>query len=362
MHAFSRIADIAYKGLSLAPDMMRTTSIVALTIALALPVSHTANADDFYAGKTLNIIAGFPPGGGVDGEMRVLTKYFAKYIPGNPTIVSRNMQGAGGIILGNHLYSVAAPDGLTLGMPGRSGFLLSNVVRQKNISYDLTKFSYIGGAGSADNALWLHKRTGIHSIAELKNSKKEIAIGSLNARSENAIAPRVLATYEGWPLRVVTGYPGFNEVLIAIERGEVDGLFSHEGSIANSRPDMITSGTMTALVQSFDAMADIPVLADVVTDGKAKALLGLVTAPSRIGLPLMGPPGIPAQRLEILQQSYMRLMDDQEYRAEADRRGLPVGRAIRGPDLQKLVAESLSSVPDAVVKEYMAITGLKAEE
>jgi tripartite-type tricarboxylate transporter receptor subunit TctC len=329
---------------------------------LALPVSRAARADDFYAGKVLNIIAGFPPGGGVDGEMRVMTKYLAKYIPGNPTIVSRNMQGAGGIILGNHLYSVAAPDGLTLGMPGRSGFLLSNVVRQKNISYDLTKFSYIGGAGSADNALWLHKRTSINTIADLKNSKKEFAIGSLNARSENAIAPRVLATYEGWPLRTVTGYPGFNEVLIAIERGEVDGLFSHEGSIANSRPDMITSGMMKPLVQSFDGMPDVPVLADVVTDGKAKALLGLVTAPSRIGLPLLGPPGIPTDRLEILRQSYMRLMDDQEYRAEADRRGLPVGRAIGGADLQRLVATSLSSVPDAVVKEYMAITGLKAEE
>jgi tripartite-type tricarboxylate transporter receptor subunit TctC len=247
-------------------------------------------------------------------------------------------------------------------MPGRSGFLLSNVVRQKNISYDLTKFSYIGGAGSADNALWLHKRTSINTIADLKNSKKEFAIGSLNARSENAIAPRVLATYEGWPLRTVTGYPGFNEVLIAIERGEVDGLFSHEGSIANSRPDMITSGMMKPLVQSFDGMPDVPVLADVVTDGKAKALLGLVTAPSRIGLPLLGPPGIPTDRLELLRQSYMRLMDDQEYRAEADRRGLPVGRAIGGADLQKLVATSLSSVPDAVVKEYMAITGLKPEE
>src|SRR6476661_3378810 len=179
------------------PNMRRLASLIGLSILLALPASRAARADDFYAGKVLNIIAGFPPGGGVDGEMRVLTKYLAKYIPGNPTIVSRNMQGAGGIILGNHLYSVAAPDGLTLGMPGRSGFLLSNVVRQKNISYDLTKFSYIGGAGSADNALWLHKRTGINTIADLKNSRKEFAIGSLNARSENAIAPRVLATYEG---------------------------------------------------------------------------------------------------------------------------------------------------------------------
>src|SRR5260221_10047653 len=122
--------------------------IVALSIAVALPGGIGARADEPFAGKTLSIVAGFPPGGGVDGEMRVLTRYFAKYIPGNPVIVSRNMQGAGGIILANHLYNVAAPDGLTLGMPGRSGFLLSNVVPQKGIYYDLARFSYIGGGRS----------------------------------------------------------------------------------------------------------------------------------------------------------------------------------------------------------------------
>src|SRR5882672_6864888 len=255
--------------------------IVALSIAVALPGVSGARADDAFAGKTVTVIAGFPPGGGVDGEMRVLTRYFAKYIPGNPVIVSRNMQGAGGIILANHLYNVAAPDGLTLGMPGRSGFLLSNVVPQKGINYDITKFSYVGGAGSAANALWLSKRTGITNIAELKASKQEIVIGALSPRSENAIAPRVLATYEGWPLRVVPGYPGFNEVLIAIERGEVDGLFSHEGSVANSRPDMITSGAVRPIVQSFPGMPGVPLLTDVISDPKAKALLGLVVTPSQ---------------------------------------------------------------------------------
>ena len=110
--------------------------------------------EDFYAGKTLTIIAGLPPGGGVDGEMRVLARYFSKYIPGHPTIVAKNMPGAGGVVLGNFLNK-AAPDGLTLAMPGRSGFLLSNVVPQKVVSYDLTKFSYVGGAGSAIGALWL---------------------------------------------------------------------------------------------------------------------------------------------------------------------------------------------------------------
>src|SRR5712671_6775195 len=192
------------------------TRIIALSVVAVLASCGASSGQDFYAGKTLSVVAGFPPGGGVDGEMRVLTRFIAKYIPGQPGIVPRNMQGAGGIILANHLYNMAAADGLTLGMPGRSGFLLSNVVPQKGINYDLARFSYIGGAGSAANALWVHRRTGITSVADLKRARTPIVVGALNARSENAIAPRVLESYEGWPLKIVTGYPGFSEVLIAL--------------------------------------------------------------------------------------------------------------------------------------------------
>jgi tripartite-type tricarboxylate transporter receptor subunit TctC len=336
---------------------------VALVAASAFATSADAGESaEFYAGKTLTVIAGLPPGGGVDGEMRVLAQHFAKYIPGHPAIIARNMPGAGGIVLANYLNSSAAADGLTLGMPGRSGFLLSNVVPQKGIGYDLTKFSYVGGAGSAVNALWLHRRLGITSIAELKARKVDIMIGALTARSENAIAPRVLAMYEGWPLKVVTGYAGFQEVLIAIERGEVDGLFTHEGSIANTRPDMIAADTLKPLVQSYESVPDVPILTDVVVNADARALLALVTAPSRIGLPLIGPPGIPAERLDILRQSYAQLMEDADYRAEAERHGLPVGRAVGGAELQGLVARSLAAVPEPVVKAYLNFTGLKPEE
>ena len=338
-------------------------SQIAQFVAIALlTLAGSTRAEDFYAGKTLTIIAGLPPGGGVDGEMRVLARYFAKYIPGNPTIVARNMPGAAGIILANSLYNTAAADGLTLGMPGRSGFLLSNVVPQKGAGYDITRFSYIGSAGGAANALWVARRTGVSSLSELKGAKKPIVIGALNPRSENAIAPKVLAQYEGWPLKVVTGYGGFNEVVIAIERGEVDGLFSHEGSIANSRPDLIASGAIRAVVQSSDGIAGVPLLSDVVRKPDARALLGLVTAPSEIGLPLLGPPAMPPERLEILRASYRRLMADNDYRAEADRRGLPVGRAIGGADLARLIASALASAPPAVVKDYLALAGIRAEE
>lgn len=333
-----------------------------LLVVLAAIGGARAAAGDFYAGKTLTIFAGLPPGGGVDGEMRVLAEHFAKYIPGHPTILPRNMPGAGGIVLANYLYHVAAADGLTLGMPGRSGFLLSNVVPQKGITYDLTKFSFVGGAGSAVNALWVSRSTGIGSVAELKARKREIVVGALTARSENAIVPRVLATYEGWPLKVVTGYAGFQEVLIALERGEVEALFTHAGSIFNSRPDMVASGLLKPLVQSYASMPDVPVLAEVMTNADAKALLALVTTPSRIGLPLLAPPGIPAERLAVLQRAYQQLMKDENYRTEAEQRGLPVGRAVGAAELKTLITGSLSSVPEPVMKAYLAFTGLKPGE
>ena len=155
--------------------------VVWLSTLALLVGTDRARAAGFLCRKTLTVIAGFPPGGGVDGEMRMLTKYLAKYIPGHPAIVARNMPGAGGIVLANHLYNSAASDGLTFGMPGRSGFLLSNVVPQQGISYDLTRFSYVGSAGSAANALWLHRRTGVASLDELNAPRRP----SRSARSRH---------------------------------------------------------------------------------------------------------------------------------------------------------------------------------
>lgn len=344
--------------------MRRLVHALALCAAsLAAAVAPATAQQDFYAGKTITLYAGFPPGGGVDGEMRVLAQFYAKHIPGNPAIVARNMPGAGGVILGNFLYTQASGDGLTLGMPGRSGFLLSNVVPQKGVSYDLKRFSYIGGAGSATNALWVAARTGATSLDALKKTAKPVIIGGLTARSENTIAPRLLVRHEGWPLKVVDGYPGFNEVLIAIERGEVDGLFSHEGSVVNTRPDMVQTGFLRAIAQTSHYLPNVPVLKDVLpANSPARPLLGLVTTPSQIGLPLMGPPGMAADKLEILRAAYKKLVDDPEYRAEVEKRGLPAGRALIGDDLQKAIVENLVNVPEAIAREYMDATGLKAEK
>jgi tripartite-type tricarboxylate transporter receptor subunit TctC len=330
---------------------------VAVAIAVTASVTPVIAADEtFFAGKSINLIAGYPPGGGVDSEMRLVAKYFSRYIPGNPTIVAKNMPGAGGAIVANHLYNIAEKNGLTLGMPGRSSFLLSNVVPQKGINYDLTKFAYVGGAGSTNSILWLRRETGVADLADMKRAKKEIVLGALSPRAQNAIVPKVLVKYEGWPFRVVHGYRGFNDVLIAVERGEVDGLFSHEGSIQSTRPDMLETGMVRPIFQTFDELPGVPTLADFVSNADEQALLGLLNVPSQIGLPVLGPPGIPEERLAILRKAYLGMVEDAAYRDEAEKKSVPVGRAVGGAEIQTLIAASLSQVPETVVKEYLAYT------
>jgi tripartite-type tricarboxylate transporter receptor subunit TctC len=326
-------------------------SLFAGLIATALVATPLAAQDDYFAGKTILLYVGFSPGGGVDSEARIAAKHLARFIPGNPTIAVKNMPGAGGIVLANHMYKGVEPDGLTLAMPGRSGFLLSNVVKQKNVSFDLAKFAYIGGAGSTNSILWLRADSGIRTVADLNAAKKEIVLGAWSARSQNAIVPKVLKHYEGWPFKVVHGYPGTNEVILAIERREVDGLYSHQGSV---RPEMVASGELIPVIQTFNEYPNVPTIDSIVSNPRQKAVLALLSAPSRIGLPLLAPPGIAPDKLEILRKAYARMVRDKEYLDEAEKRGLPAGEPILGDELQTLVATTLSSVPDDVLKDYTA--------
>src|SRR6478672_10307985 len=226
--------------------------VVGVMTAVGVSTPSVLAQSNFFAGKTITLYVGFSPGGGVDGEARIAAKHLARFIPGTPTILVKNMPGAGGIILANHIYRGAEADGLTLAMPGRSGFLLSNIVKDNSVAYDLTKFRYIGGAGSTNSILWLRKDSGIADVAQLKAAKKEIVLGAWSARAQNAIVPKILRQYEGWPFKVVHGYPGTNEVMLAIERHEVDGLYSHQGSIQNLRPEMIAKGELIPILQTFD--------------------------------------------------------------------------------------------------------------
>ena len=337
------------------------TMLIVLAAVAAFAVPQARAADAYYKGKNLTLYAGYPPGGGIDNEMRTIARFYENFIPGKPNIIAKNMPGAGGLVLGNYLYTKAKRNGLEIGMPGRSGFLLANSIGHKGARYVLTEFTYIGSTASTNSILWLSARAGIKSLEDLKKAKKTIVIGGLSARSQNIVVPKVLAKYHGFPFRPVHGYPGMNAVLLAIERGEVDGLFSHEGSLQSTRPDMIKDKKVIPIFQTFPFEPNLPLISSFVTDPEAKALMTLLNAPSRVGVPLLGPPAMEKGATAILRKAHQAMTKDKAFRVYAAKRGIHVAPST-GPELQAFIAANLVKVPKSVVKQYKAYTKRKKKK
>jgi hypothetical protein len=319
-------------------------------VAIAAAVfAGPASAQDYYKGKSITLFAGQPPGGGIDSEMRLVAHYLGKFIPGEPAVVARNMQGAGGMVLGNHLAGVAKADGLTLGMPGRSGFVLAPVISAGDVKYDLRKFTWIGSSASTNYVLWLRRTTNIRSLADLKAAQRPIVIGGSGAGTANSVVPEVLARYEGMPFKVVRGYPGTNQAVLAMERGEVDGVFLHRASM---RPDIVESGLAVPIFQTFAIEPGLPVLERFVTNPREVALLTLINAPQRLGLPLIAPPGSPEDITRVLRQSYVRMVASKDYLDEAAKRAIDVGRPNTGEELTDYVSRNLTAFSPEAIREY----------
>src|SRR5262245_46958539 len=222
--------------------------VAAALVALQVVQTDGVRAQDYYRGKTITMFAGRPPGGGVDAEMRLIAQFLAAHIPGRPTIVPKNMPGAGGVALGNHLHSVAAPDGLALGVPGRTAFLLAPAVGNPNARYDLQRLTWIGSPASSNFILWLRKGAGISTLAELRNSTKTLVIGGSSGGNSDTVVPELLLKYESLPFKVIRGYPGTAEQQLALARGEIDGMFTERASF---RADPVTSGLAVPILQAF---------------------------------------------------------------------------------------------------------------
>src|ERR1043166_9484064 len=202
------------------PQLIFAPIVAATIITCASP----APAADFYHGKTLTVIVGYAPGGGVDASARAVTRHLGRFIPGQPNIVVQNMEGAAGIVSVNYLDRRASPDGLTLAVPGRSWYIEASVKRP-GITFDPTRLTYIGSPGTVAATGWLRKSTGIETYEQLKASPKTMTFGALGATTPTAMAPSLLAA-AGAPIKVVLGYVSTARVLLALEQGEIDGSFS----------------------------------------------------------------------------------------------------------------------------------------
>jgi len=325
-------------------------SWLVLACAVAVP---PASAADLYHGKTLTVIVGYAPGGGVDATARAITRHLARFIPGQPNIVVQNMEGAAGLISANYLQQRAAPDGLTVAIPGRSWYIES-IIRRPGVTFDATRLSYIGSPGAVTSAAFVRTSLGIKSYDELKGSRRTVTFGALGADTPTAMVPALLAA-NGAPVKVILGYVSTARVLLALEQGEVDGTFSVGNALA-TRGDLASK--VVPLVQTGSERAGVARLRDVIRYSE-RAVHDLITAPDSIGVPLVGPAGMPTEATAILRSAFLAMAQDGAYQTDARRVELPVGAPIGGAQLAAMIRDLAIATTPAVIAEFTRLAGSK---
>jgi tripartite-type tricarboxylate transporter receptor subunit TctC len=327
----------------------------ALAASLAALSSRGARAADFYQGKTLTLIVGFAPGGGVDSQARTIARHLVRFIPGQPGIIVQNMEGAAGALAANYLNQRAPPDGLTVSTPGRSWFV-DGMVKGLSIGFDPTRFTYIGSAGGSNSVLYVRASTGIKSLDDLKAARQTVTFGSLASTTPTAMVPLMLAAL-GMPIKVVVGYVSTARVLVALEQGEIDAVFTVADSFAR-RPDLIANRFIVPIMQSKPVLLNLPVVRDVLPPSQGP-LLTLVMGTDSFGLPLVGPPGIPPERSDILRKAFVEMTADKDYQADAVKADLPVGTPLDGAQLAAMINELAASATPDIIAAYRRLAASK---
>jgi hypothetical protein len=336
-----------------AQRLARFAATVAVLFATLAAVE--ANAADFYAGKTLTMIVGFAPGGGVDNTARVVGRHLVRFIPGNPGLVVQNMEGAAGLVAMNYVDKRVAPDGLTIAMPGRSWYV-EGALRGSGVAFDVGKLTYIGSPGEVNSAMFVRTATGVDTLVALKVSPKPLLFGTLGSTTPTAMVPALLAM-QGYPIKLISGYVSTSRIILALEQREIDGFWTVDDSFAR-RHDLIDKNIIRPILQTRPRVSGIPLLSDVVSE-KQRALLLLLEAPDDFGLPLVAPAGVPPERAEILRKAFLAMAADPDYQADAIKAEQPVGSPIDGARLQTKVQELAQAATPDIVAAYRELGAAK---
>jgi hypothetical protein len=333
----------------------RSAALVAIALLVFSAGATTARAADFYQGKTLTVVVGFAPGGGVDTTARVIARHLVRFIPGAPNLIVQNMEGAAGLVAMNYVAHRVAADGLTVAIPGRSWYV-EGALRGPGVAFDVDTLTYIGSPGGVNSGLFVRTATGIENLAALKSSPRAVTFGTLGATTPTAMVPALLAG-EGYPIKLIPGYVSTTRVLLALEQGEVDGFWTVDDSFAQRR-DLIEKKLVRPILQTRPKIPGVPLLSDVVPQSQ-QPLRMLLEAPDNFGLPLVGPAGIPAERADILRKAFMAMAADPAYQADAIKAGEPVGAPITGAQLQAMVDQLAKEATPDIVAAYRRLGSSK---
>ena len=328
---------------------MRFLQIAIAFLAFTSP--HPARADaveDFYRGKSLMLYTGVGPGGEYDIIMRLVARHLGRFVPGRPTVVPQNMAGAAGVLMSNWLFRVAPRDGLSVGLLQNS-LPSSQAVGLPGLQMDAGKFGWIGSLSPTVEVLVAWHATGVRTLDDAK--QRELIIGGVGAGGITNIFPRLVNDLLGTKIKIVGGYQGGNEIVLAIERGETGGRVMSWSTLKANKPDWIAEKKVNVLIAAGAKqpdLADTPRLEDLVKDVDDLRLVELVGSGDALGRPFVAPPDTPPDRLAALRAAFARMTADEEFRKDAAALKIDVDPTPHD-ELQRVVDHVLST-PKGVIE------------
>jgi tripartite-type tricarboxylate transporter receptor subunit TctC len=329
-----------------------TFAITALALATLVPASAQP-AEEFYKGKTITISVGFSPGGSYDFYPRLFARHMGKYIPGHPTVVVQNMPGAGSLRAANHLFNIAPKDGTALGVVTQT-VMLEAPLGTPGVQYKATEFTYVGRmTGVLETMISWHEAKA-QTIQDVR--KYETIAGGTGPTSPTEGYPRLLNAFAGTKFRVVSGFGGTTEIMLAMERREVDALENSWASIVRTKKAWLDEKKINVLIQAVlersKELPDTPTLVEMGNTAEDKAALAFYTSSAAVSRSLLGTPGIPADRLKLLREAFMATTRDKEFLAEIKKTQSEFDPA-PGQYLEDL-AKKIAATPQEIVQRTAA--------
>jgi tripartite-type tricarboxylate transporter receptor subunit TctC len=329
--------------------------MIGAAVALAAATLSTLSIQaqpvaDFYRGKTLRMIIGYGPGGGYDIYGRLVAEFLPRHLPGNPTIITQNMPGAGSFVAAKYLYNVAPKDGTVFGSLAQT--LALDSMTNTNAKLDVAKMPYIGRVVTNIDTGAALPKTGIKSFEDAR--AKQYNVGASGGGSTTVLFPTALKTYAGAKFKLIRGYGGTSDILLAMERGEVDivGAYGLPGILV-SHAGWVDRGEATILYQAslkrHRLLPNVPTLPELAQSEEGREVLHAAASTGEIGRSILTTPGVPPERIAALRTAFQAMLKDPDFLAACEKRSLMVDGA-PGEEINEVVRATLR-LPQAVAEK-----------
>jgi tripartite-type tricarboxylate transporter receptor subunit TctC len=302
------------------PRLASSLTALALACAASLPGSARADAvADFYAGKTLTIIVGADTGGGYDAQGRLMARHLGRFIPGKPSIIVQNQPGAGSLIAANNIYNTAPKDGTVIGLVQR-GVLSAKFTNPSGVRYDLARFNWVGNLSSEAGVVVAWHTSPFKTIQDVMS--QEMLVAGTGPNIDTETSPRLLNALTGTRFKIISGYSGTSDGVLAMERGEVQGLGDWSWSnVKTRRPDYLRDKKIRVLLQvtteKMPDLPDVPLAMDLVRNESDRKIMALFLAQKSAARPVVAPPDVPSDRMAAIRTAFEQMIKDPDFLKDA---------------------------------------------